>query len=109
MLIETTAAESNSKTLLMPLVNGLSDEEEQEYQNLSTSSSLNSKELHRFRLLRAKRWRPDMSRQEGLHRDAEQMIGLLSELLENHADASHSEEWKSFVQKVRAIVSSNEN
>lgn len=109
MLIKLKAVESNSNTLLAPLVNGLSEIEEMEFQNLLNASSLNSKERHRFRLLRAKRWRPDMNRQQQLHRDSEQMVGLLKELLENHADAGCSEEWKCFLQKVREVVSTNEN
>lgn len=109
MLIKTKPTESNSNSLLTPLVNGLSEMEEIEFQNLTNVYSLNSKELYRFRLLRAKRWRPDTNRKEQLHRDSEQMIGLLRELLENHADAGRSEQWKCFLQKVRTIVSTNEN
>lgn len=106
---ETTfSTESNSNYLLTPLENGLSEQEENEFQKLSALLPLNSKELHRFRLLRAKRWRPDAERQEQLNQLAPQMNGLLRELLEDHADIADSEDWKCFVQKVRDCISTNQ-
>jgi hypothetical protein len=107
MLNSAFSAESNSNYLLQPLANGLSEQEEIEFQKLSGSLGLNSKELHRFRLLRTKRWRPDTEAQEQLNQMAPEMNGLLSELLKNHADIADSHDWKYFVQKVRDCISKN--
>lgn len=104
----SSLTESNSQCPLAPLQNGLTEQEENEFCKLSALLLLNSKELHRFRLLRAKRWRPDADRQEQLNMMAPQMNDLLRELLENHADIAGSEDWKLFVLKVRDCIFTNQ-
>lgn len=107
MFIQKESAGIVSTNLLTPSLNGLSDTEEAEFQNLSAAAWLNSKERHRFRLLRAKRWRPDKNRQDVLHKHSEQMDALLREIVEKFSGIYSSPDWKDLMAKVRDVVSEN--
>jgi hypothetical protein len=106
---EQMFADVTVERLLTPSINGLSEEEEAEFQRLSHTVTLDSKQLYRFRRLRAQRWRPDANAIELLQAKAPEMMELLKKLLANYSDVTDSKDWKAFLQEVQNVMADTES